>query len=64
MTFGLSNVFGIAEDILIAGLDKLGRDCDETVDIILQICKKASFKLRFISIPFQREDILWDAVGP
>ena len=25
---GASNVFGIADDILIAGFDDLGRDCD------------------------------------
>ena len=34
---GMSNVFSIADDILMAGFDEQGKDLDETLDEILQI---------------------------
>ena len=40
---GLPNVVGIA-DILIVGINELGRDHDEAVNQILKICRKASLK--------------------
>ena len=33
---GLPSVFGIADDILTARFDKLGRDHDETIDKVLK----------------------------
>ena len=39
---GLLNVFDIANNILIAGLDDLGRDHDTTLDNVLRICRKAN----------------------
>ena len=42
---GLPYVFGIADGILIAGFDELGRECDETVDRVLEICRKTNLKL-------------------
>ena len=45
MFHGLPNIFGIADDILIAGFDDPGRDHDERVDKVLEICMKANLKL-------------------
>ena len=42
---GMPNVFGIANDILIAGIDKQGKDHDETSDKVLQVCRQAHLKL-------------------
>ena len=39
---GLPNVIGIVDDILIAGSDQLGRNHNETVNKVLQICRKAT----------------------
>ena len=35
---GLPNVFGIADDILIAGFDDLSRDYNATLDKAFRIC--------------------------
>ena len=68
---GQPNVFGIADDILIAGFDNVGRDHDETVDKVLEICRKADLKLnkdkchsRCTSILFFGEGISQDGSGP
>ena len=42
---GLPNVFVIADDILIAGLDDQGKDHDATLDKVLRICMKANLNL-------------------
>ena len=42
---GLLNVFGIADEILIAGFSDLGRDHDATLAKVLRICRKANLKL-------------------
>ena len=50
---GMSNLFGIADDILAAGFDELGKDHNETLwslpsstsDEVLRICRQASLKL-------------------
>ena len=54
-----SNVFAIADDILIAGFDELGRDNYATLDMVLKIFRKANLKLnenkgfyKCTSIPF------------
>ena len=64
---GLPNVFGIADDILIADFDVLGRDHDETVDKVPEMCRKANLNLNkdmchFMCtiIPFFGEVISWD----
>ena len=36
---GISNTFGVADDILNAGFDELGRDHDATLDTMLRICR-------------------------
>ena len=41
---GLHNAFGIADDILIAGSGELGRDHDEAVDKVLEICRKDNLR--------------------
>ena len=55
----MPNVFGIADDILIAGFDNNSKDCDAPLDKILRICRQANLKLnkdthlfRCKSIPF------------
>ena len=42
---GIPNVFSIADDILIEGFDKQGKDHDETVDKLLRVCIQANLKL-------------------
>ena len=53
------NVFGIADDGLVAGFDELSRDHDAALYKVLRICGQANWKLnkdkclfRCISIPF------------
>ena len=41
---GLPNMFGIAYDISIAGLDELGRDHDATLNKVLKICRQVNVK--------------------
>ena len=38
-------MFGIADDIVIAGFDDMGRDHDATLDKVLRICRYTSLKL-------------------
>ena len=61
----------IADDILIAGFDKHGRDHNTIMEEILWICKQSNLKLnkgkylyRCTSIPFFGEIISWQGVGP
>ena len=68
---GMPNVFTIADDILTAGFDELGRDHDVTLDKVLRICRQANLKLHkntchftCNSIPFFGEIISWQAVCP
>ena len=49
---GLTNVFGIANDILIAGFDDLGRDHDEVVDKVIEIFRNASLKFNKVNCHF------------
>ena len=41
---GLSNVYSIADDILIARFDNIGRDNDVALAKVLRICRKANLK--------------------
>ena len=66
---GLSNGFGIADNIFIAGFDDLGSYHDGTLDEALRICREANLKLnkfhfRCTSIPFFGEFLSWDGVNP
>ena len=61
----MPNVFGIADDILVAGYDDEGRDHNKTVWKVLQRCSEVNLKLnkdkchfRCISVPFFREVIV------
>ena len=42
---GMPNVFSIADDILIARFDELGRDHDATLGKMLRICGQENLKL-------------------
>ena len=42
---GMPNVFSIADDILIAGFDELGRNHNATLDRMLRICREAYLNL-------------------
>ena len=60
----MSNVFGIADDILAIGYEGNGKDHDETGHKVLQRCRELNLKLnedkchfRCMSIPFFREVI-------
>ena len=58
------NIFGLADDILIAGFDEQGRDHDAMLDKVLRIYRQENMKLnkdkclfRCIRIPFFGEII-------
>ena len=38
---GMPNVFSIADDILIAGVNEQGKDHDATLDKLLRVCRQA-----------------------
>ena len=48
----MPNVFGIADDILVAGYEADGRDHDKTVQRVLQRCRKNKCHFRCTSVPF------------
>ena len=67
----LPNIFGIADDILVMVYEADGKDHDETLQRVLQICRKVSLKLtkdkchfRCTSVPFFREIISQHGVKP
>ena len=67
----IPNIFGIADDILIADFDGKHKDHDYTFDKVLQICRQASMKLnkdkclfRCTSIPFFGEVVSCKGVSP
>ena len=41
----MPNVFSIANDILIADFDEQGKDHDETLEKVLQVCRLVNLKL-------------------
>ena len=60
----LPNMFGFANDILIAGFNNIGRGHNHTIDEVLRICRQANLKLNkdqclfwCTSIPFFGEII-------
>ena len=42
---GMTKVFNIANDILNAGFDELGKDHNEALGKVLQVCMQANLKL-------------------
>ena len=67
----IQNVFRIADDILVVVYDTDGKDHDETLKQVLQICRQVSLKLnkdkscfRFTSVPFFGEVIFRHGVQP
>ena len=68
---GIPNVFGIVDDILIAGFDEWGKDHNETLKKVCAVCREANLKLnkdkcpfRYTSIPICGEIISWQGVSP
>ena len=66
----MSNTFGIADDILNADFEKLGKDHNETLEKMLQVCQQINLKLKqdkylfmCISIPFFHEIISLQGVN-
>ena len=64
-------MFGITDDILIAGFDDVGRDHDATPDKVLRIHRKATLKLnkdnclfRCTSFSFFCEVVLQSTMSP
>ena len=67
----MQNVFGLTDNILVAGYEGDGRDHDKTVQRVLQRCKQINLKLnkdkchfRCTSVPFFREVISRKGVQP
>ena len=67
----LPNVFGIADDILVVGYDTDGKDYDEMLQQVLQICRHVNIKLnkdkchfRCTSVPFFGDVISRHGVQP
>ena len=67
----LTNVFGIADDILDVGYEANGKNHDETLQKVLQICRQVNLKLnkdkchfRCTSVPFFSEIISQHGVKP
>ena len=56
----MPNVFGIANDILVAGYDADGKDHDETVLRVLQRCRQVNLKLnKDVSFQVYFNPVLW-----
>ena len=65
----IPNVFGIADDILVAGYETDGKDHDEKLQRVLQRCRQVNLKLnkdkcqyRCTSVPFFGKIISWNGV--
>ena len=67
----LPNVFGITDDILVVGYDRGGKDHDEPLHRVLEVCKQVNPKLnkgsnhfRCTQIPFLGKIISRNGVKP
>ena len=67
----LPNVFGFADNILVVGYDRDGKDHDDTLQQILQVCQQVNLKLnkdkchfRCLQVPFLGESIFRNGVKP
>ena len=56
---GIPKMFGITDDILIAGFDELDRDHNEAVVKVIEICRKANLKLNKDKCHFRCTSILF-----
>ena len=56
---GMSHLFSIADDILIAGFYELGRDHDVPLDKVLRICTQANLKFKSNTVFFRYNNILF-----
>ena len=48
----MSNVFGIADDILVIGYDKDGADYNEAIYSILRQCQEVNLKIKHKQVSF------------
>ena len=53
----IPNIFGIADDIFIAGFDADGRDHDARLEQMLQRCRQANIKLSKVFIQMNMHTI-------
>ena len=53
----MSHEYGIAEDILISGFDRQGKDCHETLEKVLWVCRQANLKLNNDKCHFEYPNI-------
>ena len=67
----MPNIFSIADDILIAGFDKYGKDHDATLDKVPRVCSQANLQInkdycpfRCTSIPFFSKIISPQGISP
>ena len=67
----MPNVFGTADDILVIGYDKDGKDHDKAVYNMLRQCQDVNLKLnkdkchfRYMSIPFVGEVVSREGIQP
>ena len=54
-----TNVYGIADDILIAGFDEWDKDHDEILEKVPWKCRQANLKLNKDTFPFTHVSILF-----
>ena len=66
----MSNIYGIADDILIAGIDDCGKDHYEILEKVFWVSQQVNLKLnkdkclfRYTSIAFFSEIIPWQGVS-
>ena len=54
-------VFGIADDILFAEFDVMGRDHDDIPNKVLKICRQTSLILKQTQVPIKvyKHPVLW-----
>ena len=59
----MSNVFGIADDILVIGYDKDGADYNEAIYSILRQCQEVNLKIKQKQVSFlvYVHTILWQS---
>ena len=61
----MPNVFGIADDILVVGYDSDGKNHDDTLWQILQICRHANLKLKKDKCHFRCTSVqfFWEVIS-
>ena len=58
---GMSNVFSIADDILISGFVEQDKDHNATINKLVRVCRWENVKLNKDKVPFQmhQHSIFW-----